>query len=144
MQRYLAGEPILAAPPSASYQLRKFVRRHKGPVTAMVAILMTLGCGVAGTTWGLFQAAAASREARQEARRAEAARAKTQAALDEVSSEAIESLLSQQPVLTNRHKAFLRRALELYKEFADDSASEPGARAEVARAHLRMSSIRMK
>ena len=80
VRRYLAGEPVLAAPPSARYQLRKFVRRHKGPVTAMALIILTLGCGVAGTTWGLFRAAAASQAARQEATRAEAARAKTRAA----------------------------------------------------------------
>src|SRR5271165_916084 len=32
IQRYLAGEPVLAVPPSAGYRLRKLVRRNKGPV----------------------------------------------------------------------------------------------------------------
>ena len=89
-----------------------------------------------------FGRQAAGRAARQEATRAETARARTRAALDEVSSEAIETLLSQQPELTDRHKAFLHRALELYAEFAEDSGTEPEARAEVARAHLRMGNIR--
>jgi len=30
VQRYLAGEPVLAAPPSARYRLRKFARKHRG------------------------------------------------------------------------------------------------------------------
>ena len=30
VQRYLAGEPVLAAPASRWYRLRKFVRRHRG------------------------------------------------------------------------------------------------------------------
>jgi len=34
VRRYLAGEPVLAAPPSVSYRLRKFVRRNKGAVAA--------------------------------------------------------------------------------------------------------------
>src|SRR5204863_209178 len=33
-QRYLADEPVLACPPSASYHVRKFIRRNKGPVVA--------------------------------------------------------------------------------------------------------------
>lgn len=35
--RWLAGEPILARPPSTMYQLRKLVARHKLPVAAGVA-----------------------------------------------------------------------------------------------------------
>src|SRR5262245_50442643 len=34
VQRYLADEPVQACPPSASYRLGKFLKRHKGPVLA--------------------------------------------------------------------------------------------------------------
>src|SRR5207244_586027 len=33
VQRYLAGEPVLACPPSAGYRLRKFVSRNKAGLT---------------------------------------------------------------------------------------------------------------
>src|SRR5207244_1668933 len=33
VQRYLCDEPVQACPPSASYRLRKFARRNRGPVT---------------------------------------------------------------------------------------------------------------
>src|SRR5437899_7142521 len=59
VQRYLSDEPVLACPPSATYRLRKFVRRNKGPVLAAAVILLALLAGIVGTTWGLLRAEAA-------------------------------------------------------------------------------------
>ena len=56
VERYLADESVEACPPSASYRLRKFVRRHKGPVLAAFTIVLLLVGGIAGTTWGLIRA----------------------------------------------------------------------------------------
>ena len=56
LRRYLADEPVLASPPSASYRLRKFLRRNKAAVAALVVIMLALTAGVIGTTWGLLQA----------------------------------------------------------------------------------------
>ena len=38
------------------YRLRKFVRRNRGQVIAASLVLLALVAGVAGTTWGLFEA----------------------------------------------------------------------------------------
>ncbi|HTA64589.1 MAG TPA: tetratricopeptide repeat protein [Xanthomonadaceae bacterium] len=51
VRRYLAGEAVLAAPPSASYRLRKFIRRNKGAVAAGSLIAASLVAGVAGFAW---------------------------------------------------------------------------------------------
>ncbi|MCC7064675.1 MAG: serine/threonine protein kinase [Planctomycetes bacterium] len=67
--RHLAGEPVLAAPPSRSYQLRKFVRRHRGPVLASALLASSLLLGVIAFAW---QASIAADEAVR-ARGAEAA-----------------------------------------------------------------------
>lgn len=56
IERYLAGEPVLAGPPSATYRLRKFVFRHKGPVLAAMLVLLALVGGIAGTSLGLLEA----------------------------------------------------------------------------------------
>src|SRR5581483_7156390 len=45
VQRYLAGEPVLAVPPSTGYRLRKFVRKHKGQVIAASLVLLSLAGG---------------------------------------------------------------------------------------------------
>jgi serine/threonine protein kinase len=67
VQRHLAGEPVLAAPPSVSYRLRKFLRKRRGPVLAAALVLLALVGGIAGTTWGLL-AAVSQRDAADEAR----------------------------------------------------------------------------
>ena len=36
--RYLKDEPIIARPPSATYQLQKFARRHTGLVVGIIAV----------------------------------------------------------------------------------------------------------
>src|ERR671936_373796 len=49
LQRYLHDEPVLAGPPSAGYRLRKFVRRHRGPVLAAGLVPLALVAGAGGT-----------------------------------------------------------------------------------------------
>jgi eukaryotic-like serine/threonine-protein kinase len=56
VQRYLAGEPVLAAPANLWYRLRKTVRRNRGPVIAASLVLLALVGGVIGTTAGMLQA----------------------------------------------------------------------------------------
>jgi WD40 repeat protein len=70
LQRYLADEPVLAGPPGPGYRLRKFVRRHRGPVLAAALVLLALLGGITGATWGLVRAERA-RRAEAEARQAE-------------------------------------------------------------------------
>ena len=60
--RHLAHEPVLAAPPSRAYRLRKFVRKHRGAVIAASLVVLALLAGIVGTTWGLIQAAQANAE----------------------------------------------------------------------------------
>ena len=57
--RHLAGQPVTAAPPSAAYQLSKFVRRHRTLVAAATVAAAGLLAGAAGFAW---QAAVAMRE----------------------------------------------------------------------------------
>jgi len=56
LERYLAGEAVEAAPPSAAYRIRKFVFRHRIGVVAGSLIAMALILGIAGTAIGLVQA----------------------------------------------------------------------------------------
>jgi tetratricopeptide (TPR) repeat protein len=56
VQRYLADEPVLACPPSAPYRLRKFVRRHKGTLTAGALVALALVLGTAFSAWQAVRA----------------------------------------------------------------------------------------
>jgi len=70
VQRYLADEAVQACPPSATYRLKKFLRRNKGPVLAAALVLFALVGGIVGTTWGLVreaERAEGERDAKEEA-----------------------------------------------------------------------------
>jgi WD40 repeat protein/predicted Ser/Thr protein kinase len=45
IRRHLSNEPIRARPPSALYQLRKFARRHKALVGAVLGVVAALAAG---------------------------------------------------------------------------------------------------
>jgi eukaryotic-like serine/threonine-protein kinase len=60
VMRHLANEPVVAAPPSRAYRLRKFVRKHRGGVIAASLVVLALLAGIVGTTWGLIRAATAN------------------------------------------------------------------------------------
>jgi serine/threonine protein kinase/Leucine-rich repeat (LRR) protein len=64
IERHLAGEPILARPPTAFYRLDRLVRRNKLAFAAAVCVLLAL---VAGAAFSLWQAREAEREAQRAA-----------------------------------------------------------------------------
>jgi serine/threonine protein kinase len=51
VRRYLDDQPILAHPPSATYQLTKFARRNSALVAGAVAVVVALTGGLATTLW---------------------------------------------------------------------------------------------
>ena len=64
IQRHMKNEAVLARPPSAMYQIRKFVRRNRRPVMAAAALALMLCLGLVGTSLGLFRAKAEALRAR--------------------------------------------------------------------------------
>src|SRR5262249_35208577 len=50
--------------------------------------------------------------------------------------------LAQEPELTPLQREFLEKALAFYRRFAEDRATDPQARADVARALVRVANIR--
>src|SRR5439155_23332733 len=91
IQRYLNDEPVQACPPSASYRLRKFARRNKGPVAASLALAALLVLGTVGTSIGLVRALQAERTATLEKERATAA--ETQAKEEAAIAQAVKDFL---------------------------------------------------
>jgi serine/threonine protein kinase len=50
IRQYLEDKPIVARPPSTTYQLQKFARRHKALVTSLAIVFLTLAVGIAVST----------------------------------------------------------------------------------------------
>jgi len=67
LKRFLGARPVFAHPPSRWYTTRKFVDRHRGAVLTTVAVLIGLVASAGIAAWQ-------AKEARDQARRAEATR----------------------------------------------------------------------
>ena len=95
LQRHLADEVVEARPPSASYRLRKLVRRNRGLVAAVALIVLALVCGIAGTTWGMIRAMEAQLDAEAHATAERAANERSQQIEQKRQAEYAESLVDE-------------------------------------------------
>jgi tetratricopeptide (TPR) repeat protein len=90
IRRYLKDEPIVARPPTTSYQLRKFAARNRALVLGLAAVFVALLVGTGVSTWQAVRARRAERgalEARALAeRKQKEAEAVTQFLMDMLSS----------------------------------------------------------
>jgi serine/threonine protein kinase len=158
VQRYLADEPVLASPPSISYRLRKFARKHRGPVLAASIIVLSLVVGIVGIAIGLVQARQAEGRALESAnaermakdneaaqrQKAEAAQEEAMDALRAMTDEVIEQLIGENPRLGPAEKTFLENALKRWQTFAQESGESPQARAIRAEGAYRVALLRRR
>jgi eukaryotic-like serine/threonine-protein kinase len=56
LRRYLTDQPVVARPPSTTYHLQKFARRHKALVASVAAVFAVLLAGVSVSTWEAIRA----------------------------------------------------------------------------------------
>ncbi len=75
VRRYLAGEAVLAHPPSLRYRLGKTLRKNRVPAVAAATVALALVAGMVGTTAGLLHAETARAAESEQRQLAEAARA---------------------------------------------------------------------
>jgi serine/threonine protein kinase/tetratricopeptide (TPR) repeat protein len=157
VQHYLADEPVQACPPTVGYRLRKFVRRNKGPVTAIGLVLLALVAGIIGTSWGLVreadralgerqakQAAVAAAEAEKKAKEtAETREAETRAVLDFVENKVFGAARPEIVEGGLGREVTLRKAVEaalpfVEKSFADQPLIEALLRCTLARSFAQL------
>jgi tetratricopeptide (TPR) repeat protein len=93
LRRYLRDEPIQARPPSVGYQVRKFARRNRALVAAVLGILLSLVAGlvISVREYGRAEAARSEEQALKEvAERNEARAVRAEAAAQEEATRARE------------------------------------------------------
>ncbi len=139
VRRYLAGEAILARPPSVTYQLRVFARRHKALVAGFAAVFVSLTLGILGTSLGLIQA-------RQQRDAADAALIQTdrQRAESETATGLLSSVLEavDPEIARGRDVTVLKdvldevaRRIETDAPFADQSLAEATLRTTIGKTY---------
>jgi tetratricopeptide (TPR) repeat protein len=151
VERYLAGEPVEAGPPSAWYRFRKFARRNRVVLTTTVLVVLAL---VAGTTVSIWQAILARRARtdalaqRDRARNAEAdaitQRDRARKAVDDMYTRFAEKWLSQQARLETVQREFLLKALAFYEESTRQEDSSPADQQQAAKSYFRVGDIQQR
>jgi non-specific serine/threonine protein kinase/serine/threonine-protein kinase len=63
LERYLAGEPLEAAPPSHTYRLGKLISKHRLALYTAASITFLLIAGIVATSWMALRARRAERDA---------------------------------------------------------------------------------
>ncbi len=123
VRRHLAGQPVLAHPPSRVYRIRKFVRQHRAAVLTLVSLVVVLIAATASSTLLYFRA-------EREREKAEAVAAHEQmsfaaSARATAMSTAAESLMNDMLVKANRgahtghSEVTMREVLNLVAEELD-------------------------
>ena len=72
VRNYLGGRPLIAGPEAASYKVRKFLRRHRGGVAAVLIAVVLLLVGAIATGWQAVRATRAESRAFEERNNANA------------------------------------------------------------------------
>ncbi len=119
LRRFMADEPILARPPSATYQLRTFARRNKVAVGAAIAVVAALA---SATAISARYALVAQRAETLALERAEAAEDAQRIAEDAQQAEAAQRAIADERVADVR-----RLANTFLFEIHDQIATLPGA-----------------
>jgi serine/threonine protein kinase/tetratricopeptide (TPR) repeat protein len=120
LRRHLAGEPVLAGPPSATYRLGKWARRHKALLAAGTAVTLAVCAGLVGTAWGWSEALDGQRRARlaeQQARvEAAAALAAQRLADAEAARAEVEAMRAEEEARRARTEAVTARKVSDFFE----------------------------
>jgi serine/threonine protein kinase/tetratricopeptide (TPR) repeat protein len=134
LQRLLDGDPVEACPPSATYRLRKLMRRHRAAIGTAAAIVFVLFAGIATTAWQAVRATRAEQ-------RAEHRYEQTRQAVDDMYTGVAEKWLADQTQLTDVQREFLEKALAFYEQYAAESEDTVQTRVALATARLRAGRI---
>jgi WD40 repeat protein/serine/threonine protein kinase len=87
VRNYLQGKPIAAAPESSAYRMRKYVRRNRGLVIGVGAVMTALVVGLGVATWQWREAEVARQDAVTAKEAAVASEANADAARKDAESE---------------------------------------------------------
>jgi WD40 repeat protein/serine/threonine protein kinase len=109
--RFQAHEPVAARPPSVNYRVLKFVRRHRWPVFATMAFLVSILSGLGMSTWLYIGAEQARREAQMQRVTAERERTAAERAQQEASRDRARAVEQQRQAETARAEASDQRGV---------------------------------
>jgi eukaryotic-like serine/threonine-protein kinase len=111
IERYLAGDPVEAGPPSAAYRLRKAARKYRGVLATAAVVAIVLAAAVVVSTWQAVRATRAERRAVDEARRALAAETEARTERDHALKAESEAVAQRNAAVESRKEAEKQAAI---------------------------------
>ena len=133
VRRHLAGLPVLARHDTLGYRTSKFVRRHRGAVTAAVAVFLALIAGIVGIAW---QARVARAERARAEQRFNDVRSLANAFLFDV-HDAVKDLAG----LTPARQLMVQKGIEYLDKLARDAGDRADLRRELAAGYVRVGDV---
>jgi tetratricopeptide (TPR) repeat protein len=169
LRRFRAGEPIQARPIGRPERLVRWAKRSPAVAGSLAALLLVLAGGAIVSAWFAVEASRQADQARASEASAVAAqgelqeanaqltieRDKTRAALaaearrrsqarqalDALTGQIVEEWITRRKELLPEDKAFVKRAIQSYEEFARDAGEDETVRAGVAAAYARVANM---
>jgi serine/threonine protein kinase len=142
LQRYLSDEPVEAGPPSASYKLRKFARKHRKLLWVAASFAGLLAAGAAVSTWQAIRATRAEARAIEEKNRADEEAAIANAVNDFLQKDLLgQADIGNQAATAERNKdvnvreVLDRAALSIGSKFAGQELTEAAIRLTIGKAY---------
>jgi len=133
IQRHLENLPVAASRDTFRYRTSKFVKRHKGAVTAVITIGITFICGFAAT---LYEARLARRQQVRAEQRFSDVRELANSLMFDV-HDSIQDL----PGSTRARKLLASRALRYLDQLSQDAAADPSLQRELATAYEKVGTV---
>ncbi len=138
LQRYLDGRALVAAPESAAYRMRKYVRRHRVQVLAVAAVAVALVAGLGTAVWKAKETA----QARDAAERLAVSESSARARAESVFEFLVSVLNSGDPMSGGSNGVSVREAMDFAAsrleqgELAADPAASAWIRVAIAQVFL--------
>jgi tetratricopeptide (TPR) repeat protein len=142
VQRHLADEPVEACPPSATYQMRKFTRRHRGLLAVASGFSALVVLGVIGLIGGLVVVNGARLKA-ELALEAEIRAEKQQRAALDTTDVALHAMVRSGTRLEDSDKAIMREALKDYRGLVPESGDTVEVRTRAADRYARLAMLQL-
>jgi len=133
VRRHLTGLPVMARHDTLGYRTAKFVRRHRGAVTAAAAVFMALVAGIVGIA---YQARVARAERTRAEQRFNDLRSLANAFLFEV-HDAVKDLAGSTPA----RQLMVQKGIEYLDKLAADAGDRADLRRELAAGYLRVGDV---
>jgi tetratricopeptide (TPR) repeat protein len=141
LRRFRSDEPILARPVSAAERTLKWIKRR--PTLAalvLVSVLATLSLAVGGF-WHNARLRTERDRAEANYQRAEQNFQRARQAVDSMLTEVAQKQLADEPLMEQKRRVLLEKALGFYQEFLQEKSSDPTLRQATAQAYKQVGDI---